>query len=213
MILKKNKKKTDINVINLEICPSLGISVKEYNCYLDIVNVFTLQTLNSDNTDTYLWMHTIHLSKGKMDTLNTPNCLNLNGENITGNTTMAYMYCFNSSFTNLKKNFDLVANKDFFLIRLKLSFNYYFSKFVGNKVPNWIYFYIPFIKDNEIPRFLKSLDVYKTTRFRCPSPHILKLCANTMTPYKTSLINICIYQTFFKLFKANQSISNLYIER
>ena len=141
---------------------------------------FTHSVENLKDTST-IWRHLRAVNKGCMTSGNTlPGELIVNGEQFTDSQTIASK--FNEFFTSIAQILDDTDTDSNDLNVNKL------REFVNDKVPEDTHFSIPFITTEQVMSYIRILDPSKATGLDGLGPKIIKLAANSISPFISTLI-------------------------
>jgi hypothetical protein len=119
------------------------------------------------------------------------NSLEINGRTIYDISDIANF--LNEYFTNIKDVYNIKSSR----ITPNNGSLDKLEEFVNTRVPNFVRFTIPFIKENDVLNFLRKLDITKATGLDGLSPKLLRLSANVISTSITKLINYCIINSTF----------------
>ena len=150
---------------------------------------FTHSVENLKDTST-IWRHLRAVNKGCMTSANTlPGELIVNGVQFTDSQTIASK--FNEFFTSIAQILDDTDTDSNDLNVNKL------REFVNDKVPDDTHFSIPFITTEQVMSYIRILDPSKATGLDGLGPKIIKLAANSISPFISTLINKSIISGTF----------------
>ena len=150
---------------------------------------FTNSVENLKDTSN-IWRHLRQVNKGSTCSGKTlPDELIIDGEHYTDSNSIAVK--FNEFFTSIAQLLDDTDTDSNDLDVSKL------QAFVNSNVPDKVSFSIPFITSDQVLSYIRILDPSKATGLDGLGPRIIKLAANSISPFIATLINKSIISGTF----------------